>query len=60
MLAAFPKGQESLRYTFNDLRSKSASDTTELAEASAGLGHTTIAVTKRHYIRKPSVVKPLR
>ena len=60
MLKAFPKGREAERYTFNDLRSKSASDTAELAEASARLGHTTTAVTKRHYVRKPAKVKPLR
>lgn len=60
MVAAFPKGQEAQRFTFNDLRSKSASDTKELSEASARLGHTTTAVTQRHYIRKPAVVKPLR
>ena len=41
MVAAFPKGREPDRFAFNDLRSKSASDTTELAEASARLGHTT-------------------
>lgn len=58
MVAAFP--QETQRFTFNDLRSKSASDTKELAEASARLGHTTTTVTKRHYVRKPAVVKPLR
>ena len=57
---AFPKGREADRFTFNYLRSKSASDTAELAEASARLGHTTTAVTKRHYIRKPAKVKPLR
>jgi integrase len=60
MVAAFPKEREADRFTFNDLRSKSASDTAELAEASARLGHTTTAVTKRHYIRKPAKVKPLR
>ena len=58
--SAFPKGREAERFTFNDLRSKSASDTAELAEASAHLGHTTMVVTKRHYIRKPAKVKPLR
>jgi integrase len=57
MKKALPKGQ---RFTFNDLRSKSASDTTDLAEASARLGHTTTSVTKRHYVRKPATVKPLR
>ncbi len=60
MVAAFPKGREAERFTLNDLRSESASDTTELAEASARLGHATIAVTKRHYIRKPAKVKPSR
>lgn len=60
MLAAYPEGRESERYTFNDLRSKSASDTADLAEASARLGHTSTAVTKRHYVRKPAKVKPLR
>jgi integrase len=60
MHKAFPEGQEAQRFTFNDLRSKSASDTMELAEASARLGHTTTTVTKRHYVRKPAVVKPLR
>jgi integrase len=60
MLTAYPKAHEVERYTFNDLRSKSASDTVELSEASARLGHTSTAVTKRHYVRKPSRVKPLR
>jgi hypothetical protein len=58
--AAYPEGREAERYTFNDPRSKSASDTTDFAEASARLGHTTTAVTKRHYVRKPAKVKPLR
>jgi len=60
MLAAFPGEQEAQRYTFNDMRSKLASDTAELAEASARLGHTRTAVTRRHYIRKPTRVRPLR
>ena len=59
MLAAFPK-DNTARFTFNDLRAKSASDTADITEASARLGHTTTAVTKRHYVRKPTVVKPLR
>jgi len=57
MVAALPEGA---RFTFNDLRSKSASDTPDLAEASARLGHTSTAVTKRHYVRKPAVVQALR
>ncbi len=60
MIATYPKGQEKARWRFNDIRSKSASDTDELAAASARLGHTTTAVTKRHYIRKPAKVSPLR
>jgi integrase len=60
MVKVYPKGREAERYTFNDLRAKSASDTVELAEASARLGHSTTAVTKRHYVRKPAKVKPLR
>lgn len=60
MLKAYPEGHEAERFTFNDLRSKSASDTKDLGEASARLGHTTTTVTKRHYVRKPAVVKPLR
>lgn len=69
MVAAFPmkknaspeeiKAVKASRFSFNDLRSKSATDTEDLAEASARLGHTTTAVTKRHYVRKPAVVKPL-
>jgi integrase len=47
------------RFTFHDLRAKSASDD-ELASASARLGHTSQAITKRVYVRKPTKVKPLR
>lgn len=60
MIATYPKGKERSRWRFNDIRSKSASDTAELAAASARLGHTSTAVTKRHYIRKPAKVTPLR
>lgn len=47
------------RFTFHDIRAKSASDD-ELASASERLGHTSQAMTKRVYIRKPTRVKPLR
>jgi integrase len=47
-------------FAFNDIRSKSASDTKNLQEASERLGHTNTAVTLKHYIRKPRRVKPLR
>lgn len=60
MVRTYPKGREHARWRFNDIRSKSASDTAELAAASARLGHTSTAVTKRHYIRKPAKVTPLR
>lgn len=47
-------------FTFHDIRRKSASDSADLAEASARLGHTSQAVTVRHYIRKARKVTPLR
>ena len=47
------------RFTFHYLRAKSASDD-ELAAASERLGHTSQAITKRVYVRKPIRVKPLR
>ena len=48
------------RFTFNDLRSKSASDTADLLEASERLGHSSPAITKQVYRRKPVRVTPLR
>jgi integrase len=70
MLATFPIADDATaaekvkvraaRFRFHDLRSKSASDTKDLAEASARLGHTSHAVTRRHYVRKPAKVRPLR
>jgi integrase len=48
------------RFTFNDIRAKSATDTETEVEASARLGHTTLATTRRIYIRKPNKVRPLR
>jgi hypothetical protein len=57
MVAAFAKGRETDRFTFNDLLSKSALDAVELADTSARLGHTTTAVTKRHDVRERAEVK---
>jgi integrase len=47
------------RFTFNDLRSKSASDTADVLEASERLGHSNIDLTRRVYRRKPAKVRPL-
>ena len=47
------------RFTFHDLRAKSASDDT-LQAATERLGHTSEETTKRVYVRKPTKVKPLR
>lgn len=41
------------RFTFNDLRAKSASDAGSDEEAAARLNHTSTAITKRVYRRKP-------
>ena len=56
---AVKEGKIESRFTFHDLRAKSASDDT-LAVASERLGHTSQAVTKRVYVRKPVKVRPLR
>jgi len=47
-------------FTFNDIRAKSASDSSTLTEASERLAHSSTAITKRVYFRKPMSVKPLR
>jgi len=41
------------RFTFNDLRAKSASDAKTDEEASARLNHTSVAITRRVYRRLP-------
>lgn len=56
---AIKSGAVTARFTFHDLRAKSASDDT-LASASARLGHSSPAVTERHYRRAPAKVRPLR
>lgn len=58
MLKAKDAGIE--RFTFHDIRSKSASDSASLGEASERLGHSSTALTKKAYYRKAMPVKPLR
>jgi integrase len=48
------------RFTFNDIRAKSATDTGDDVAASARLGHSSVELTKRVYIRKPAKVQPLK
>lgn len=48
------------RFHFNDIRAKSATDDVDELVASARLGHTTPATTRRIYIRRPRRAKPLR
>lgn len=48
------------KFTFHDIRAKSASDSASLQEASKRLGHTSTAITDRVYMRVPYRVKPLR
>lgn len=48
------------RFTFHDIRRKSASDSASLTEASERLGHSSTALTKKTYYVKPMPVKPLK
>ncbi len=48
------------KFTFHDIRAKSASDSASLREASERLGHTSMAMTDRVYMRTARKVKPLR
>lgn len=48
------------RFTFHDLRAKSASDSVSVDAAFQRLGHTSIAMTKRVYDRGIRVVTPLK
>lgn len=57
---AFPKGQEHRRFRWHDIRAKSATDSESLADATERLGHSSQAVTSRHYMRGAKRVKPLR
>lgn len=56
IMLKLPKAQ---RFRWHDLRAKSASDDT-LEAATARLGHTSPAMTKKHYYRAPQKVRPLR
>ena len=59
MRKAANDGKLEHRFTFNDLRSKSASDSADILEASERLGHSSVDLTRRVYRRKPARVRPL-
>ena len=48
------------RFTEHDLRGKVGSDLASIERAADLLGHTSKEITKRHYRRKPEVIKPVR
>jgi len=48
------------RFTFHDLRAKSASDSSSIEAAYERLGHTSMAMTRRVYDRGVRKVKPLK
>lgn len=48
------------RFTFHDLRAKSASDSETIDDAYQRLGHTSMSMTRRAYDRGVRKVKPLR
>ncbi len=48
------------KFTFHDIRAKSASDSASLREASERLGHTSMAITDRIYMRTARRVNPLK
>lgn len=54
------KKQGGERFTFHDLRGKSATDSVDLQSAYERLGHTSIAMTRRVYDRGVRKVDPLR
>lgn len=58
MRAYVKKGGE--RFTFHDLRGKSATDSSSLQDAYERLGHTSIAMTRKVYDRGVRRVTPLR
>jgi integrase len=53
-------GKEAARFTFHDLRAKSASDASGLQDAYERLGHTSQAMTRGVYDRGVRTVRPLR
>lgn len=61
MNAATAAGDLAERFAENDLRAKVATDARELGQdATAMLGHSSDAVTRRHYIRGTQKVEPLK
>jgi integrase len=48
------------RFTEHDLRGKVGSDEASIERATDLLGHASKEITKRHYRRKPEVIKPVR
>jgi integrase len=48
------------RFTEHDLRGKVGSDVASIERATDLLGHASEEITKRHYRRKPEVIKPVR
>jgi integrase len=48
------------RFTEHDLRGKVGSDVASIERATDLLGHANKEITKRHYRRKPEVIKPVR
>jgi integrase len=48
------------RFTEHDLRGKVGSDELSIDRASDLLGHASREITKRHYRRKPVIIKPVR
>lgn len=49
-----------LRFTEHDLRAKVASDSENIQDAQARLGHTDASITRRVYVRKPQSVEVLK
>ena len=48
------------RFTEHDLRGKVGSDLSSIERATEVLGHASREITKRHYRRKPELIKPVR
>ena len=59
MVKATQNGLEQ-RFNSHDIRAKSATDGADLVASSERHGHSSPAITKRVYMRKPTRVKPLR
>ena len=58
MNRAIESGVVETRFTFHDLRAKAASDYT--GNATELMGHSSPTTTKRHYLRKPTKIRPDR